>query len=134
MLQGLKNLDVNPQHEKFNLQSAPTANSVTNTNIQLKMLKILQELQSEYSGRRGRGVGGSRSGRGNHNQNKIKRNPDNITFNCRIENLYYHTHRRCNHILLECTRKAAGHKDKAKLINCLGGFNDFCQPVDGAVE
>ena len=54
---------------------APAANAVAHTDIQLEMLRILQDMRQEFSGRAGRGGGGrgnqgGRGGRGAGNRTR----------------------------------------------------------------
>ena len=134
MLQGLAEQDANPPQAEVIPQPAPAANAATNQDIQLEMLRILQEIQNTYTGRAGRGGRGGRGGQGDNNSNRNTRTPDNATFNRRVTNMYCHTYGGCNHNLTNCTRKAAGHKDGATMHNRLGGSNVFCQHVGGAVK
>ena len=98
------------------------------------MLRLLREISTERrggQGDRGHGSGGNNgsgygSGYGDRNHNR--RTPDNANFARRITESYYWTHRGCNHILADCTRKASVHRDDATRENRMGGSNDFCQP------
>ena len=95
------------------------------------MLRLLQDMRQELSGRAGRGGGGrgnqgGRGGRGAGNRTRNRRTPDNTNFARSITDKYCHTHGGCNHNSADCTRKALGHEDAATMENRLGGLNAFC--------
>ena len=104
--------------------------------VQLEMLRILQEMHQAYSqggrGFTGRGGQGGRDGRGYGNRNMNCRTPDNANNTCCITDQYCHTHGGYNHTSGECTRKSPGHNDAASFDNRLGGSNEFFQPITGA--
>ena len=136
MIQDLVVTDNNPPNEEMPPPppTQQTANATAHTDVQLEMLRILQEMRQEYAGhggRGGRGAGrGGQSGRG-QGQRRNRRTPDSANFARLITDQYCHTHGGCNHISGDCTRKAVGHKDAATMQNRLGGSNAFCQPVAG---
>ena len=129
MLQGLTEANTNPPTEEV-LPPAPAANAAAHVDVQLEMLRILQEMHNGYTGRGGRGGRGNRGGQGNNSRQRNRRTPDNANFNRRITNQYCHTHGGCNHDSVDCTRKAQGHNDAATRTNRLGGSNAFCPTIE----
>ena len=134
--------DVNPPVEAP--PPAPVANAVVQMDVQLEMLRILQEMHQAYAqggrgiaGRGGQGGRGRQGGQGGFggrrygNRNRNCRTPDNANFVCRVTNQYCHTHGGYNHISGDCTRKASGHNDAATFDNRCGGSNAFFQPIAG---
>ena len=82
----------------------PAVNTAANANVQLEMIRILQEMQQNTGGQSRRG------GRGSGNREKNRLNPDNTNFPCCITDKYYHTHGGYNYVSSDCKRK----KEKVK--------------------
>ena len=106
---------------------APVENTVVHTDVQLGMLRTLQEMQQSNVGQSGRFRRGGSGGRGRDNCEKNRLTPDNVTFPRRITDNYCHIHGGCNHVSSNCTRKVKGHNDEAMMQNCFGGLNAFFQ-------
>ena len=87
--------DANPPVEAPS-SPAPAANTVAQTDVQLEMMRILQEMHQVYGrGRRGfagRGGKGGRGGRGYGNRSRNRRTPDNANlFVVSRTNIIIHT-------------------------------------------
>jgi hypothetical protein len=127
--------DNNPPIQESTPPPPPTeqsANSAAHTDVQLQILRILQDMhqhqvrpRKNQTGRTGAGGRGSAQRTGAQNRRTL----DDATFSRRVTDKYCHTHGGCNHTSGECTRKAPGHEDTATMTNKLGGSNAFCTPA-----
>ena len=104
------------------------ANTMKSDTVQLKILKILQQIQQSLT------TTGGQQGTGNNNSNNNngrrgrapRKTPDNCSFTRTIKDKYCWNHGGCNHTSTECRAKANGHQDSATFENRQGGSNAFC--------
>ena len=118
----------------------PAANTAIN-NVQQQMLDILQVMpvaQITNNGGNNRGNNnisnnGPNDGKNGDNPRcrRNRRPPDNATFDLHDTSKYCHVHGAYNHQLGDCNRRAPGHRNAAILANRMGGYNAFCQPMNG---
>ena len=111
----------------------PVANAAAQQDVQLEILRLLQEMHLNYAAGRGyrcgRDGGGDKGGRGQGNRNKSRRTPENANLARHTTYQYCSTHGGCSHASQDCTRKAANHNDEATMENCLDGSNTCCPPI-----
>ena len=108
------------------------ANATIADNVQLQILRILQDMQNAQNGggnqqgSRGGNNGGGNNGGAAQRTRINRRTPDTASFNRADTSKYCHTHGACNHSSSECNRKAPGHKNTSTRANRMGGSNAFC--------
>ena len=136
MLSDMTLQDNNPPIQELTPPPLPTkhsANSAAHTDVQLQILRILQDMQQNHvrPGRRNQAGRTGAGGRGPAQRTgaQHRRAPDDTTFSHRVTDKYCHTHRGYNHTSGKCTRKATGNEDAATMTNKLGGSNAFCTPA-----
>ena len=113
-LQELVIADNNPPIEDMTPPTAPpapAANAIAHTDVQMEVLRILQEIQQNNAGCRRKGGRGGRGGRGCDSREREHLNPDNTNFPGCITDKYCHTHGGCNNTSPDCTRKANRHNN-----------------------
>ena len=110
------------QEAQFEAPQQPAVNAAITDNVQLEILRLLQNLQQPAN------VPEDNGGRRRRNRNR--RTPDNASFERAVRNRYCWTHGACNHPSNQCRRKAPDHRDEATMENRLGGSNAFCVPVE----
>ena len=131
MLQWLVIGDDNPPIEFIPPPTAPPdpeADAIAHTDVQMEMLRILQEMQQSNGGCSGRDGRCRRFGRGfsgRGGRERTRCTPDNTSFPRRVTDKYYHNHGGCNHDFPDCTKKTDGHNDAATIQNRLGGLNAY---------
>ena len=119
MLQELVIGNDNPPNEVIPPSTAPpdpAANDVAHTDVQMEMLRILQEIQQNNASHGARGGRGGRGGRGfgrRGDRERTRHTPDNASLPRCVTDKYCHTHGGCNHDSPDCTRKVDGHDDVA---------------------
>ena len=115
MMQTLQETQLEPPQQ-------PAVNATVTDNVQLEILRLLQNLQQptnvqEETGERRR-------------RNRNRKTPDNASFDRAVTDKYCWTHGACNHPSEQCRRKAPGHRDEATMANKLNGSKAFCTPVE----
>ena len=102
------------------------ANATTTTDpVQLKMLKILQQMQQSMfatTNTQNTDTGGGTC----TIRCPPKKTQENATYPRKKTDIYCWTHGDSNHSLAACNRKAPGHQDAATFKNCMGGSNAYC--------
>ena len=133
MFQGFADNSPNDEERTLLPPPSPVANAAAQQDVQLEMLRILQEIYLNYAagrvgkGDRSGGIGRGGSGQGNCNRNLRK--PDNANFAHCITDQCCSTHGSCNHVSRDSTRKSSTHKDEATINNLISDSNAFRPPI-----
>ena len=100
------------------------ANAARTDQVQLEMLKILQQIQQSLPKADNEQLSPTTNRR--TRTRTPRKTPDNASFNRIKTDKYCWTHGACNHTSPQCNFKAPGHQDGATFDNRQGGSNAFC--------
>ena len=103
----------------------PQINAVQSNPVQLKMLKILQQMQQSMFSAANQNQG---QGRNTYRSRTPRKTPDNASFARANMPKYCWTHGGCSHTSQECNTRAEGHFRDKTFNNRQGGSNAFCPP------